>query len=64
MLNHLCKNFLNRGLTIVKQSSSGTDDYRHGAKIRPIIENSMNGISNEVSKKKEHKVPETIKSSV
>ena len=64
MLNHLCKNFLNRGLTIVNQSSSGTDDYRHGAKIRPINKLILNGISNEVSTKKEHKVPEAIRSSV
>lgn len=58
------RNILNRGLTILKQSSSGTDDYRHGAEIRPITEFSMNGISNEVSKNKEHKVPEAIRSSV
>jgi len=34
-------------------SSSGTDDYRHGAKIRPN-KLDLNGISNEVLKKKEH----------
>ena len=55
------KNILNRGLTIVNQSSSGTDDYRHGAKIRPINDNSLTGISNEVSKKKEQLVPEAIR---
>ena len=48
------KNILNRGLTIIKQSSSGTDDYRHGAQIRPINKLILNGISNEVSKKIDH----------
>ena len=47
-------NILNRGLTIVKQSSSGTDDYRHGAQIRPINKLILNGISDEVSKKIDH----------
>ena len=48
------KNILNRGLTIVKQSSSGTDDYRHGAQIRPINKLILNGISDEMSKKIDH----------
>ncbi len=47
-------NILNRGLTILKQSSSGTDDYGHGAKIRPINKLILNGIGNEVSKKIDH----------
>jgi hypothetical protein len=34
-------------------SSLGTNDYKHGAKIRPN-ELVLNGISNEVLKKKEH----------
>jgi len=34
-------------------SSAGTADYRHGAKIRPN-KLDLNGISNEVLKKKEH----------
>lgn len=48
------KNILSRGLTIVKQSSSGTDDHRHGAQIRPINKLILNGISDEVSKKIDH----------
>ena len=43
------KNILQRGITIL---SSGTDDYRHGAKIRPIKEKSLKGTSVEMSKKK------------
>lgn len=41
------KNILQRGITI---QSSGTDDYRHGAKIRP--EKKFKGTSVEMSKKK------------
>ena len=37
---------------MVKQSSSGTDDYRHGAKIRLNRSNDLKSISYEVSKKK------------
>ena len=48
------KNILNRGLTILKQSSSGTDDYRHGAKIRLDKSNDLKSISYEVFKKKTH----------
>lgn len=48
------KNILNRGLTILKQSSSGTDDYRHGAKIRLSKSNDLKSISYEVFKKKSH----------
>jgi putative transposase len=43
------KNILRRALAI---QSSGTDDYRHGAKVRPDKEKSLKGIGNEVSKKK------------
>ena len=43
------KNILQRGITIL---SSGTDDYRHGAKIRPVKEKSLKGTSVEMSKKK------------
>jgi putative transposase len=43
------KNILQRGITI---QSSGTDDYRHGAKIRPVKEKSLKGTSVEMSKKK------------
>ena len=42
------KNILQRGITI---QSSGTDDYRHGAKIRPVKEKSLTGTSVEMSKK-------------
>ncbi len=42
-------NILQRGITIL---SSGTDDYRHGAKIRPVKEKSLKGTSVEMSKKK------------
>ena len=48
------KNILNRGLTILKQSSSGTDDYRHGAEIRLDKSNDLKNISYEVFKKKTH----------
>lgn len=49
------KNILNRGLTILNQSSSGTDDYRHGAKIRLNKSNiDLKSISNEMSKKIDH----------
>lgn len=43
------KNILRRALSI---KSSGTDDYRHGAEVRPNNEKSLLGISNEVSKKR------------
>jgi len=43
------KNILQRALTI---KSSGTDDYRHGVKIRPKAEKSAKGTDVEVSKKK------------
>ena len=45
------KNILKEGIKII---SSGTDDYRHGAEIRPF-----NGTSVEVFKKKELMSPET-----
>ena len=45
------KNILKEG---IKTISSGTDDYRHGAEIRPF-----NGTSVEVFKKKGHLSPET-----
>jgi len=40
------KNILKEGIKII---SSGTDDYRHGAEIRPVL----TGTSDEVFKKKE-----------
>ena len=44
------KNILQRGITI---QSSGTDDYRHGVKVRPKTTKSVvKGIDCEVSKKK------------
>jgi putative transposase len=43
------KNILQRGITI---QSSGTDDYRHGAKIRPLKAKASKGTSVEMSKKK------------
>ncbi len=44
------KNILRAGLTI---QSSGTDDHRNGAKIRPItVSKAVKGTSNEVPKKK------------
>jgi hypothetical protein len=43
------KNILQRGITIL---SSGTDDYRHGAKIRPLKAKASKGTSVEMSKKK------------
>ena len=43
------KNILQRGITIL---SSGTDDYRHGAKIRPLKAKAAKGTSVEMSKKK------------
>jgi len=46
------KNILKEG---IKTISSGTDDYRHGAQIRPVL----TGTSDEVFKKKEHLSPET-----
>jgi putative transposase len=42
-------NILQRGITIL---SSGTDDYRHGAKIRPVKAKASKGTSVEMSKKK------------
>lgn len=57
-------NILNRGLTIVNQSSSGTDDYRHGTKIRPINDNSLIGTGDEVSKNIDQNNLEAIRSSV
>ena len=42
-------NILQRGITIL---SSGTDDYRHGAKIRPLKAKAAKGTSVEMSKKK------------
>jgi len=56
------KNILQRGITI---QSSGTDDYRHGAKIRPKKSvKTPKGISVEVSKKKEHYAMEAERSLV
>lgn len=46
------KNILQRGITI---KSSGTDDYRHGAQIRPSEAKAFKGTSVEVSKKKGRK---------
>lgn len=46
------KNILKEGIKII---SSGTDDYRHGAQIRPVL----TGKSVEVFKKKELMSPET-----
>ena len=46
------KNILKEGIKII---SSGTDDYRHGAEIRPVL----TGKSDEVFKKKEPMSPET-----
>ena len=46
------KNILKEG---IKTISSGTDDYRHGAEIRPVL----TGTSDEVFKKKERLSPET-----
>lgn len=46
------KNILKEGIKII---SSGTDDYRHGAQIRPV----KTGTSVEVFKKKELMSPET-----
>ena len=46
------KNILKEG---IKTLSSGTDDYRHGAQIRPVL----TGKSVEVFKKKEQMSPET-----
>ena len=43
------KNILQRGITI---KSSGTDDNRHGAEIRPLGVKTLKGTSYEVSKKK------------
>ncbi len=43
------KNILQRGITLL---SSGTDDYRHGAKIRPSKVRAVEGTSDDVSKKK------------
>ena len=48
------KNILKEG---IKTLSSGTDDYRHGAQIRPF-----DGTSVEVFKKKELMSPETYRS--
>ena len=49
------KNILKEG---IKTLSSGTDDYRHGAQIRPVL----TGTSVEVFKKKELMSPETYRS--
>ena len=46
------KNILKEG---IKTLSSGTDDYRHGAQIRPVL----TGTGDEVFKKKELMSPET-----
>jgi len=51
------KNILKEG---IKTLSSGTDDYRHGAQIRPV----STGTSVEVFKKKELMSPETQRSLV
>ena len=47
--------FLSFQLEGIKIISSGTDDYRHGAEIRPVL----TGKSDEVFKKKEPMSPET-----
>lgn len=44
------KNILSRGLTL---KSTGTVDYRHGVKVRPNAEQSVEGIDCEVSKKRD-----------
>ena len=49
------KNILKEG---IKTLSSGTDDYRHGSQIRPVL----TGTSVEVFKKKELMSPETYRS--
>ena len=46
------KNILKEGIKII---SSGTDDYRHGAQIRPVLADTID----EVFKKKVQKSPET-----
>ena len=46
------KNILKEGIKII---SSGTDDYRHGDEIRPVL----TGAIGETSKKKVQKSPET-----
>jgi transposase len=51
------KNILKEG---IKTLSFGTDDYRHGALIRPVL----TGTSDEVLKKKELMSPETQQSLV